>query len=44
MNEKIYEGYRQESCNKKGEVQGNPTEEGKDGQKRMKEWATMYNI
>ena len=40
MNEKIYNGYRQESCNKKGEVQGNLIEEEKDGprslQKRMK--------
>ena len=40
INDKIYEGYRQEHCNKKGEVQGNLSEEEKDElrslQKRMK--------
>ena len=40
-NEKIYKEYRYEVCNKKDEVQGNLTEDEKDGlrslQKRMKE-------
>ena len=35
MNEKIYEGYIQELCNKKGEVKGNLTEEEKDGLKSL---------
>ena len=40
INDKKYEGYRQEHCNKKGEVQGNLSEEEIEGlrslQKRMK--------
>ena len=40
MNEKTYNQYRDEECNKKGEVRGNMTEEEKDGlkslQKRIK--------
>ena len=40
-NERIYNDYRKEVCDKKGEVKGNLTEEGKDGlkslQKRMRE-------
>ena len=33
--ERIYEDYRQEECNKKGEVRGNLTEDEKDGLKRL---------
>ena len=34
-NEKIYNKYTEEVCNKKGEVKGNLTEEEKDGLKRL---------
>ena len=41
MNEKIYNDYRRETCNKKGEVKGNLSEEETDGlkslQKRMRD-------
>ena len=40
-NEKTYNNYREETCNKKGEVKGNLSEEEKEGlkslQKRIKE-------
>ena len=41
MNERIYNDYRKEVCNKKGEIKGNLTEKEKEGlrslQKRMRE-------
>ena len=43
-NEKIYNEYRDEVCNKRGEVQGNLTPEEKDGLRSLQKQIKKHKI